>query len=91
MPICRRSTTRRARLLAAIALAPLLVGASEPQDAAGQHRDGNARTRIQDQGEAAMERVKRAAEKSDTILTDLLFLHLGPNNSTVTTILTFAI
>ena len=66
MPICRRSTTRRARLLAAIALAPLLVGASEPQDAAGQHRDGNARTRIQDQGEAAMERVKRAADKAKT-------------------------
>ena len=66
MPICRRSTTRRARLLAAIALAPLLAGASEPQDTAGQQWDGNARTRIQDQGEAAMERVKRAADKAKT-------------------------
>lgn len=66
MPLCRRSTTSRALLLAAIALAPLLVGASEPQGTAGQQRDGNARTRIQDQGEAAMERVKRAADNAKT-------------------------
>lgn len=66
MPICRRSTTSRALLLAAIALAPLLVRASEPQGAADQQQSGNARTRIQDQGEAAMERVKRATARAKT-------------------------
>lgn len=64
MPICRRSATRCALLLAALALYPASVRASEPQALAEQPTSANARTRIQDQGDAAMERVKRAAAKA---------------------------
>lgn len=66
MPICRRSTIRRALILAGIAFVPLLVGASETQGTPDRQRSGNARTRIEDQGGAAMERVKRAADKAKT-------------------------
>jgi type-F conjugative transfer system pilin assembly protein TrbC len=44
--------------------APALVQAREPQTPAGQRTSENARTRIQDQGEAALERVKRVAGKA---------------------------
>lgn len=64
MPICRRSITRRALLLAGIAFAPAWLQASEPQTPAGQPTSDNARTRIEDQGEAALERVKRAVGKT---------------------------
>jgi type-F conjugative transfer system pilin assembly protein TrbC len=63
MPICRRSATRRALLLAGIAFAPAWLQASEPPTSAGHRTSDNARTRIEDQGEAALERVKRAVGK----------------------------
>lgn len=64
MPICRRSAIRRALLLAGIALMPALAQASEPRSAASQPTGQNARTRIEDQGDAALERVKRAVGKA---------------------------
>ena len=64
MPICRRSATSRALLLAALTFAPASVRASEPRAVADQPTSENARAHIQDQGEAAMERVKRAAAKA---------------------------
>ena len=64
MPICRRSIIRRTLLLAGIAFAPAWLQASEPQTPAGQPASDNARTRIEDQGEAALERVKRAVGKT---------------------------
>ena len=67
MPICRRSATRRALLLAGLMLAPLSTPASartdEPQAGSDQTDNENARARIQDEGAAALERMKRAAGK----------------------------
>jgi hypothetical protein len=64
MPICRRSITRRALLLAGIAFAPAWLQAIEPQTPTSQPTSDNARTRIEDQGDAALERVKRAVGKT---------------------------
>lgn len=64
MSICRRSITRRTLLLAGIACAPAWLQANEPRSPAGQPKSDNARTRIEDQGEAALERVKRAVGKT---------------------------
>lgn len=63
MPICRRSATRRALFLAGLACAARAAGANEPPAATEQPPRENARARIQDQGEAAMERVRRASGK----------------------------
>jgi Type-F conjugative transfer system pilin assembly protein len=64
MPICRRSATSRALLMVCLACVPIGAGASEPPAATGQAQPENARTRIEDQGAEAMERVKRAAGKA---------------------------
>lgn len=64
MPICRRSAIRRALLLASIALVPALAQAREPRSPANQSMEQNARTRIEDQGNAALGRVKRAVGKA---------------------------
>lgn len=64
MPICRRSITRRALLLAGIAFASAWLQASEPQTPTSQPTSDNARTRIEEQGDAALERVKRAVGKT---------------------------
>lgn len=67
MPMCRRSATRRALLLAELMLAPLSapasVWAAEQQAGSDQPDNENARARIQDEGAAALERMKRAAGK----------------------------
>lgn len=47
-----------------LACVPIGAGASEPPAATGQAQPENARTRIEDQGAEAMERVKRAAGKA---------------------------
>ncbi|WP_242496073.1 type-F conjugative transfer system pilin assembly protein TrbC [Sphingobium cupriresistens] len=65
MPICRRSATRRALFLAGLACAARAAGANEPPAATEQPPGENARARIQEQGEAAMKRVKRAAGKAN--------------------------
>ncbi|ALR20086.1 conjugal transfer protein TrbC [Sphingobium baderi] len=64
MPICRRSATRRVLLLASLACLVGRAGANEPPAAIEQPQPENARARMQEQGEAAMERVKRAAGKA---------------------------
>ena len=64
MLICRRSAIRRALLLAVVAFVPGLLHASQPRSPGNQPTGQNARTRIDDQGDVALERVKRAVSKA---------------------------
>lgn len=64
MPICRRSASRHALLLAGLAL--VSTGAGERSPGSRDAEAADARSRIQAQGDAAMERVKRAAARART-------------------------
>lgn len=64
MPICKRSATSRALLLAVVTFVPGLLHASQPRSPANQPAGQNARTRIEEQGDVALERVKRAVSKA---------------------------
>ncbi|HUD94954.1 type-F conjugative transfer system pilin assembly protein TrbC [Sphingobium sp.] len=79
MPICRRSATRRALLPAGLALGLVWGTASEAQALADQPRSDDARARIQDEGKAALERLKRAAGKAKSSTSPSPVLPAKPN------------